>query len=147
MTFVARLLLLAGATGMAVSALLPWVTVRGAVGLDLGAIGADVTLGSKTVSGTETSLWPAIVAVAAVVAILALLNVARRLLIALGLIVIVAGGALLYYVANVVEIEGDKRDAVQQALSDALISSSTGPGPGLLLASGIAIVVGALLSR
>jgi hypothetical protein len=147
MAFVARLLLLTGAAGMALSALLPWVTLSGHLGLNLGTIGGRVTFGSRTVSGTETSLWPAIVAVSAVVAILAVLNVAQRLLLVLGLIVVAGGGALLYYVSNVVDIEAGKRDAIQQALANALISSSAGPGPALLLASGIAIVMGALLAR
>jgi hypothetical protein len=147
MAFVARLLLLAGAAGMALSALLPWVTLSGRLGLSLGTIGGQVTFGSRTVSGTETSLWPAIIAVSAVVAILAVLNVARGLLLALGLIVVAAGGALLYYVSNVVDIETGKRDAIQRALADALISSSPGPGPAVLLASGVTILLGALLAR
>ncbi|MEA2220369.1 MAG: hypothetical protein QOJ35_2995 [Solirubrobacteraceae bacterium] len=147
MAFVARLLLLAGAAGMALSALLPWVTIGGRLGLDLGLIGAKVTLGSRTVSGTETSLWPAIVGVAAVVAALAVVNVGRNLLLVLGLVVVAGGGALLYYAANVVDIEAGKRDPIQRALADALISSSVGPGPALLLAAGIAIVTGALLAR
>jgi hypothetical protein len=145
-TFVSRLLLLAGAAGMALSALLPWVTIRG-IGLDLGLVGAEVSPGARTVSGIDTSIWPVILAVAGLVAILALLNIARKLLLVLGLFVVAAGGGLLYYVSNAVEIEASGRSAIEQLIADAVITSSTGPGTPLLIASGLAIVVGALLAR
>ena len=54
---IARLLLFAGAAGTALTALLPWVTVNG-IALDLGVIGAQTSLGARTVNGTDTSLWP-----------------------------------------------------------------------------------------
>jgi hypothetical protein len=146
MRFASRLLLLAGACAMALSALLPWVTIKG-VAIDLGAIGAQVSPGARTVTGTETSIWPVILAIGAVVAILAVLNVARRLLLALGLIVVAGAGALLYYVSNVVEIEVGGRSAIEQLVVKAVITSSTGPGVPLLLAGGVAIVIGALLAR
>ena len=146
MTFVARLLLLAGAAGMALSALLPWVTIRGVV-LELGPIGAQVSPGGRTVNGTDTSLWPVLLGAAALVAILALLGIARRLLLVLGLLVIAGGAALLYYVSNAVEIEAEGRSAIEQLIANAVITSSTGPGTPLLIASGLAIVVGALLRR
>jgi hypothetical protein len=146
MRFASRLLLLAGACAMALSALLPWVTIKG-VAIDLGAIGAQVSPGARTVTGTETSIWPVILAIGAVVAILAALNVARRLLLALGLIVVAGAGALLYYVSNVVEIEVGGRSAIEQLVATAVITSSTGPGVPLLLAGGVAIVIGALLAR
>jgi hypothetical protein len=142
-----RLLLLAGAFGLALSVLLPWVTVRGLpLRLDLGAVGAEITPGSMTVAGVETSLWPVCVGVAAVVFVLTLLNVARRLLAVLGLLVAAGGGALVYYTANVVDIETSDGGPIARAVADALVESSTGPGPPLVLASGIAIVAGALLS-
>ena len=144
--FVSRLLLLAGAAGMALSALLPWVTIQG-IGLDLGLVGAEVSPGARTVNGIDTSIWPVILAVAGVVAILALLNLARKLLLVVGLLVIAAGGALLYYVSNAVELETDDRGPIAQMIADAVITSSTGPGTPLLLASGLAIAVGALLAR
>lgn len=142
----ARLLLLAGAAGMVLSALLPWITVEG-LGLDLGVIGADVGVGTRTVAGTDTSIWPAIVAVGAVVAVLAVLNVARRLLIAVGLLVAVAGAGLLYYVSNAVELEGAGRGAIEQIVAQTVVSTSTGPGTPVLIASGVAILAGALLAR
>jgi hypothetical protein len=145
MTFVSRLLLLAGAAGMALSALLPWVTING-IGLDLGLVGAEVSPGARTVSGIDTSVWPVILAVAGLVAILALLKLARKLLLVLGLLVVAAGGGLLYYVSNAVELETDGRSGIEQLIADAVIKSSTGPGTPLLIASGLAIVVGALLA-
>jgi hypothetical protein len=140
---VARLLLLAGAAGVVASGFLPWVTVKG-VALHLDLIGADVTPGSKTVAGTETSAFPAVAGVGAAVAFLALFNIARKLLLLLGLLITVAGGGLLYYVLNIVDIETSGRSALEQAVAGALITSSTGPGPPLLLASGIVIFLGAL---
>jgi hypothetical protein len=141
-----RLLLLAGALGLALSVLLPWVTVRGpALNLDLGIVGAKVSSGSKTVAGVETSLWPFAIAIAAVVAVVTVLGVATRLLAILGLLVTIAGAALLYYCANVLDIE-TSGNALKRAVSDAILTSSTGPGPPLILASGLAILVGALLS-
>ena len=145
MTFVSRLLLLAGAGGIALAALLPWVTIGGLT-LDLGIIGAEVSPGARTVSGTDTSYWPVLLGAGALVAVLALLNVARRLLIVVGAVAIAAGGALLYYVSNAVEIAAEGRSVVEQALANTLISSSAGAGPPLLMASGAAIVIGALLA-
>jgi hypothetical protein len=144
---VGRLLLLAGAAGLALSVLLPWVTVRGlSLNLDLGVVGAAITPGSKTVAGVETSVWPLFVGAAAVVAVLTLANVAHKLLAVVGLVVAAAGGALVYYCANVVDIETSDSGPIARAIADALVESSTGPGPPLIVASGIAILAGALLS-
>ena len=141
-----RMLLLAGALGLALSVLLPWVTVKGpVVSLDLGLVGGEITSGSKTVAGVETSVWPFAVGVALLVVILTILGVAARLLAVVGLVVTIAGAALLYYCANVLDIETGG-SAVKRAVADALLTSSTGPGPALLLASGLAILVGGLLS-
>jgi hypothetical protein len=143
-----RLLLLAGAAGLVLSVLLPWVTVRGLpLSLDLSIVGASVAPGSKTVSGVETSVWPVLVGAAAVVVVLTLLNAAHKLLAVVGVAVAAAGGALLYYCAHVVDIETSDQGPVARALADALVESSTGPGPPLVLAGGIAILAGALLSR
>jgi hypothetical protein len=146
MSFVSRLLLLGGAAGLALSVLLPWVTIKG-LGLHLGPIGAEVSPGSRTVNGIDTSLWPVLLGAAAVVVILALLNVARKLLVVLGLIVVAGGGALLYYLSNVIEIESSGGSQIDKLFAQALISSSVGPGAPLLIASGIAIVAGSLLAR
>lgn len=148
MSFVSRVLLLAGAGCMAVSVLLPWVTIDGpSVVLDLDLIGARVASGSRTVAGTDASIWPAIVGAALVIAILGGLDIARRLLIAAAMIVAAAGGALLYYVSNVVEIEGSGRGALGDVVAESLISSTAGLGPPLLIGAGIAILAGALLAR
>jgi hypothetical protein len=141
-----RLLLLAGAFGLALSVLLPWVTVKGpSLGIDLGIVGARVSPGSRTVVGVETSVWPFAVGVAVLVLVLTLLGVATRLLAVLGLVVTVAGAALIYYCANVLDIE-TSGSTLKRAIADAVLTSSTGPGPPLILASGIAILVGGLLS-
>lgn len=140
-----RILALAGAAAVALAALLPWVSIRG-LGLDLQTIGAQVLPGDRTVSGTDTSLWPVLLAVAGLVALLALLGVARRALLVLGLVVVAGGGALLYYLANVIDIEAGGGSQIERLLTDALVSSSVGPGAPLLVAGGIAIVAGAVLA-
>lgn len=147
MTFAGRLLLLAGAAGLALSVLLPWVTIRGlALALDLDIVGAEVTPGSKTVAGLETSIWPAAIGIAAAVFLLTVLNVARKLMAVLGLVVVAAGGALIYYTSNVIDIETSDSGPLARALADAVVDSSMGPGPPLIAASGLAIMVGALLA-
>jgi hypothetical protein len=141
--------MLAGAAATILAAFLPWVTLKGlTVTLDLGLVGADAGVANRTVSGTDTSLWPALVAIGVVVAALALLGIARRLVLALGLLVTVAGGLLLFYMANVIDIAtrggGELEQELKRALADALLTSSVGPGTPLLLAGGVAIVAGAL---
>jgi len=137
MGFISRIVLLAAAAGLLLAAVLPWVTIEG-LALDLGPIGVEVPVGGKTVHGTDTSLWPVILGV---------LGVARKLLIALGLVVVAGGGALLYYLSNVIEIESSGSSKIEQALAQALITSTVGPGAPLLIAAGIAIVAGALVAR
>jgi hypothetical protein len=140
------MLLLAGAFGLALSVLLPWVTVKGPVaGIDLGIIGAKVSTGSRTVAGVETSVWPVAVGIALLVVVLTVLGVATRLLALVGLVVAIAGAGLLYYCSNVLDIE-TSGNALKRAVSDAVLTSSTGPGPPLILASGLAILLGGLLS-
>jgi hypothetical protein len=142
---IARLLLLAGAAAVAVSALLPWVTVEGpSLHLDLGLIGAAITPGGRTVDGTGTSVWPALLVIGGVVAALAVLGLARRLLVAVGLLVAAAGAGLLYYVNHVITIEASKHDLLIQTLTPLLLHSTTGPGPVVLIAGGVAITLGAL---
>jgi hypothetical protein len=143
-----RVLLLGGAAATLLAALLPWVTVNGPrLSLDLGLVGADVSTGDRTVAGLDTSLWPVLAGVALVVAALALLGIARRALLVLGLLVTAAGALLLVYMANVIDIETKGSSALGQAAADALLTSSIGPGTPVLLAGGIAIVAGALLLR
>jgi hypothetical protein len=147
MKMLSRVLILAGAAAVAGSVSLPWVTVKGALPsqLDLGVLGAEVSPLSKSVSGTETKAWPIVVGIAAVVAVLALLGLARKLIVLVGLLTTLAGGALLYYVMNVVDIE-TKGDELKNALANAALDSSTGAGPLLLVAGGLAILIGALVS-
>jgi hypothetical protein len=146
MKMISRILVLVGAAAIVGSVALPWVTVSGALptSLDLGLLGADVSPLSKTVSGTETSAWPVVLAVGAVVAALALFGLARKLLLILGVLTAVAGGGLLYYVLNVVDIETEG-DALKNALANAALDSSAGAGPLLLLAGGLCVVIGAIV--
>jgi hypothetical protein len=144
-TFVSRLLLLAGATALALATVLPWVTIRG-IALQLGPIGAEVAPAARTVNGTDTVLWPFLLGAGVVVAVLALAGIARKLLLTLGLVVIATGGALLYYLSNVVDIETSNSSAIEKLIVDAVISSSVGPGAPVIVAAGIAIVAGALLA-
>ena len=147
MKMISRILVLVGAAAILGSVALPWVTVSGALptSLDLGLLGADVSPLSKSVSGTETQAWPVVVAVGAVVAALAIFGLARKLLLILGVLTTVAGAGLLYYVLNVVDIE-TKGDALKNALANAALDSSAGAGPLLLLAGGLCVVIGAIVS-
>lgn len=146
MKMISRILVLAGAAAMLGSVTLPWVTVKGALPgtLELGWLGADASPLSKTVSGTDTKAWPIVAGIGAVVAALALLGLARKLLVLLGLLTTLAGGALLYYVLNVVDIE-TKGDTIKNTLANVALDSSAGAGPMLLLAGGLAILIGALV--
>jgi hypothetical protein len=47
---------------------------------------------------------------------------------------------------NVVDIESSG-NAIKEVLAGALVSSTAGAGPFLLIASGVAILAGAVLSR
>ncbi len=143
-----RVLIVAGGAAVVLSALLTWVTVTGlGVVLDLGPIGAELGLADGTVAGTDTSLWPAIVAVGGLAAGLGLLGIARRVLIGLGIAATLAGAALVYYMANVIDIETSGASDLEQLAADAVVDSSVGPGTPLLLAGGVLILVGALARR
>lgn len=142
-----RLLILGGAGALGLSALLPWVEIEGSLAaLDLGIIGADVAPQDRTVLGVDTGLWPVLAAGAGVVVLLGLLGIARRLVVAIGLLALLAGAALLYYLANVVEIEAGERGGIEGALAEQVLTSSIGPGVPLLLGGAGAIVGGALLA-
>lgn len=152
MKMLSRILVLAGAAAVLGSVSVPWVTVKGEslpsrLSLDLDFLGADVPLG-KSVSGTDTKAWPIVAGVAAVVAVLALLGLARKVIVLLGLLTTVGGGVLLYYVLNVIDIEtrGDSlKDVLANTAATAVLDSSAGAGPILLIAGGLAILIGALL--
>lgn len=126
------------------AAVLPWVSVRGHLPLDLGLLGAEVTAGGRTVIGLETAAWPYLIGLAALAAVLAVLGVARNALCGLGVLTVVAGGVLIYYLANVVDIETSGRSSVERTAADLALSSSIGLGPYLLLASGVLITSSAL---
>jgi hypothetical protein len=146
MKMLSRILVLVGAAAVMGSVTLPWVTVKGALPavLHLDLLGADASPLSKTVSGTDTKAWPIVAGVGAVVAALALLGLARKLLLLLGLLTTLAGGGLLYYVLNVVDIE-TRGDTIKHTLATAALGSSAGAGPILLLAGGLCILIGTLV--
>jgi len=138
-----RILLLIGAAGVIAAAFLPWVKVQG-LPIKLDLLQTSISAVGRTVSGTETVAGPGVIGVGAVVAALAVLNLARRLLVVLGLLVTLAGAGLIYYVLNVVEIQTAGQNAVQREVVRAAVSSSAQIGPFVLLASGVCILVGAL---
>lgn len=138
-----QVLMLSGAALLAVGALLPWVEVKG-IPLKLDWLGVRVPLNGREVAGTDTPAWPYLVGVAAVVAVLALARRARTLVLALGVLALAAGGALWYYLSNVIEIETSKRSALEQTLAEATIHASVQPGPYVLLIGAVLIVIGAL---
>jgi len=143
MKMLSRVLVLAGAAAVLGSVTLPWVTIKGAP-LHLDLLGAGTSPLSKTLSGTDTKAWPIVVGVGAVVAALALFGLARKLLLVLGLLTTLAGGGLLYYVLNVVDIE-TKGSTIKHTLATATIDSSAGAGPIVLLAGGLCILIGSLV--
>lgn len=146
MSGVGRLLVLAGAVGVAVAAVLPWVTVQ-LRPFDLELLGTDISAGEDTVSGMDTALGPILLAGAALVAALAVFDRARKLLIVLGTVIVVAGAGLIFYAMNVIEAETSGRSGLAQTLVDAAVAASAGPGPFVLLGSGVCIVLGALSRR
>jgi tryptophan-associated transmembrane protein len=142
---IGRLLLLTGAAGVVSSAFLPWVTINAKVPIDLSTLGVNLSPGLKTVSGTDTSIWPIVTGVGGLVAALALLNFARKLLVLVGLLIAAAGAGLLYYTLNVVDFETASRSALEQVVAGTVLTSSAEAGPPLLLGSGLLIMLGALL--
>ncbi len=143
MKSIARILLLLGAGGVALSAVLPWVRVEG-LPINLDWLDTRVSPLGKTVSGTDTPAWPYLLGAGGLIAGLTLLNVARKLLMLFGLLVTVAGAGLTYYVMNVIDIEAEKRE-IPTLVAGALADSSAQLGPFVLLASGLCILVGAVV--
>lgn len=135
-----------GAGAVAASALLPWVRVEG-VPLRLGLLGTDVSALEQTVSGTDTAAWPALLAVAVLGAVLALVGRGRMVLVALGALTVVAGAGLMYYLANVIDIETSDRSLLERTLADVAVRSTVQSGPILLLLGGAGLVLGGALAR
>jgi hypothetical protein len=140
-----RLLTIVGAVGVITSVFLPWVTISGTpLDLNVGLLSVDIVPGGRTVAGTATSIWPVICGVGLLVLILSLVPFAGRLLVVLGALIMIAGAGLTYYVANIVRFKTDQHGAIVRLIANATITSSGGPGPPLLLASGVVILVGGL---
>jgi drug/metabolite transporter superfamily protein YnfA len=140
-----RLLATLGGLGVLASVFLPWVTVSGTpLHLGLGLLSVDIVPGGRTVSGTGTSIWPVIVVAGLLVLGLSVIPRAGRLIAALGGLIAAAGVGLVYYVENIIKFKTDQHGAIVALIAKATITSSTGPGPPLLLASGLVILVGGL---
>lgn len=141
-----RILVLVGAAAVLGSVTVPWVKIEGALParLHLGLLGANASPLSKTVSGTDTKVWPIVAGVGAVMAALALLGLARKLLVLLGLVTTLAGGGLLYYVLHAVDL-ATKNDTLKHTLATAALDNSAGAGPFLLLGGGLCVLIGALV--
>jgi hypothetical protein len=145
---ISRVLVLAGAAATILSAFLTWVTVDGPVAaLDLGLIGVDVRAADRVVAGTDTVLWPAVLAAGAIAALLGLVGTGRAALVATGVVTTVAGGLLLVYVMNVIEYETRDMGRPQREVARTLLDSTVGPGTPLLLAGGMLILFGGLAAR
>lgn len=139
---IARILLLLGAGGIALAAVLPWVRVEG-LPIRLDWLDTRVAAVGRTVSGTDTPAWPYLLGAAGVVTALTLLNLARKLLMLFGLLVTVAGAGLTYYVMNVIDIEASKRGVLAETAAGLVADSTAKAGPFVLLGSGLCILVGA----
>lgn len=135
-----RLLLLLGAAGVVLATFLPWVTVEGRP-LRLDVLGHHLT--GKHVSGDDTAVWPIVVGVGAFIGLLAVVSRLRRLAGLLGLLVALAGGALIYYATNLIDIELSGRSALERAAANAAVSTSAEVGAFVLLGSGVLIMIGA----
>jgi len=140
-----RPLTLLGGVGVLVSVFLPWVTIAGTpLDLGLGLLTVTIVPGGKTVSGTATSVWPIICGVGLLVLVLSLLPRTGKLIAVLGGLVAIAGAGLVYYVANIIAFKTDQHGALVRDIAGATITSQTGPGPPLLLVSGLVILAGGL---
>jgi drug/metabolite transporter superfamily protein YnfA len=140
-----RLLATLGGLGVLASVFLPWVTVSGTpLDLGLGLLSVDIVPGGRTVSGTGTSIWPVIVVAGLVVLGLSVIPRAGRVIAGLGGLIAVAGAGLVYYTENIIKFKTDQHGAIVALIAKATITSSTGPGPPVLLASGLVILVGGL---
>lgn len=143
---VGRVCVLAGAVAVAVSVALPWIRIRNAMP-GLRVLGVPVGPADRTMTGLDTSIWPVVVGVAAIVGLLALLGRARLLAAGLGGLAVVAGIGLLYYLAHVVELRTRHQTYLERTVAHLAVRASLQPGPVVLLAGGTVALLGALLSR
>lgn len=141
---IARLLLLAGAVGVVAAAFAPWADVDGPLSLD--ALGVSAEPGGQTVAGIDTPAWPVLIAIGGLVVAATVLNKLRKLVMLAGLLLVLGGAGLLYYVGNAVDIE-TRDDELRGLLAEQVIDVKAQPGPFLLLASGALLVVGTALAR
>src|SRR5688500_8291347 len=146
MKSLARLLILIGAGGVALAAVVPWVRVEPALPIQLDFLSVDVPAAGKTVSGTDTVAWPFLIGVAGLIGALVLLNKARKLIMLLGGLVVAAGGGLFYYLNDAVDFATrgeDVRSQIENLAARNVLTDDPRIGPYLLIGSGLLILIGA----
>lgn len=143
---------LVGGVGIAAAVALPWIEVSG-LPLDLDVLPVAGTVLDETVSGLDTAVWPVVVGVGGVVAALAVRRMAapggrlaRLGLLGLGTLSVVAALGLVYYAANLVDIELSDRSAAERAAAETVLEAEAKSGVYVLLASGVAVVSGAAVA-
>lgn len=140
---------LLGGLGIAGAVALPWIEVSG-LPIELDVLPVAGTVLNETVSGLDTAAWPLVVAVGGGVVALAARRImvpggrlARIGLVGLGGLTALAALGLVYYAANLVDIELSDRSSAERAAAEALVEAEVQTGVYVLLASGVAVVVGA----
>ncbi len=143
---------LLGGLGIAAAVALPWIEVSG-LPIELDMLPVAGTVLNETVSGLDTAAWPLVVAVGGGVVALAVRRItvpggrlARVGLLALGGLTTVAALGLVYYAANLVDIELSDRSRAERAAAEAVLEAEVQTGVYVLLASGVAVVVGAAVA-
>lgn len=143
---------LLGGLGIAAAVALPWIEVSG-LPIELDVLPVAGTVLNETVSGLDTAAWPLVVAVGGGVVALAVRRItvpggrlARIGLLGLGGLSVVAALGLVYYAANLVDIELSDRSSAERAAAEAVLEAEAQTGVYVLLASGGAVVAGAAVA-
>ena len=143
----ARWLAAGGGLAVVAAVVLPWVTVRARVPVDLELLSVEVPAGEHTVAGIDTMVWPGLAALAILAVTAAALRRGRRLFVGLGLLFAAAGAGLLYYLANIIDIKTRDSSVLERTAADLLIGTSVGPGPYVIMGGGAALAIAGLLRR
>lgn len=149
---IGSLVALGGAGVLAAAIFLPWVEVRG-LPISLDTLGVDTAVVDTTVSGDDTGAWPVVALAAGSVALFAIRRIAapggrfaRWGILIVGLLAVLAAAGLLYYVANLVDIELSDRTAAERAAAELALDATAETGAYALLIGGLAITFGGALS-
>lgn len=129
----------------------PWADVNGPI--DLGFLGVTTPAAGQDVSGLDTPAWPVLLGLAGVVVAATLWIKLMKLVLVVGVLLVLGGAGLVYYIQNAVEIESRKESAqqtgtelekdVRATVGDLAVDVTTKPGPYLVLGSGLLVVLGA----